>query len=106
MQTTLAAAALFCFTLSTQALTSTGDRDFGSPPPVEGTVKFDLYQDYLMVARGSAGTLKGLNFLIDPGASPSVLDPRLAQKLHLLPSPASIAVVGGSVQAGAAIAPN
>jgi predicted aspartyl protease len=106
MQPTLAAAALFCFALSTQALTSTGDRDFGSPPTVEGTVKFDLYQDYLMVARGSADTLKGLTFLIDTGASPSVLDSRLAQKLHLLPSPASIAVVGGSVQAGAAIAPN
>jgi predicted aspartyl protease len=106
MQPTLAAAALFCFALSAQALTSTGDRDFGSPPTVEGTVKFDLYQDYLIVARGSAGSLKGLTFLIDTGASPSVLDPRLAQKLHLLPSPASIAVVGGSVQAGAAIAPN
>jgi predicted aspartyl protease len=73
---------------------------------VEGTVKFDLYHDYLIVATGSAGPLKSLNFLIDTGASPSVLDLRLAQKLHLLQSPASIAVVGGSVQAGTAIAPS
>jgi hypothetical protein len=106
MQPTLAAAALLCFALNTQALTATGDRDFGSPPPMEGTIKFDLYQDYLMVARGSAGPLKGLTFLIDTGASPSVLDLRLAQKLHLQQSPASIAVVGGSVQAGTAIVPS
>jgi predicted aspartyl protease len=106
MQTSFAAAALLCFALNTQALTKTGDRDFGSPPPVEGTVKFDLYQDYLMVARGSAGTLKGLTFLIDTGASPSVLDPRLAEKLHLMQSPAALAVIGGSVQAGTAIVPS
>jgi predicted aspartyl protease len=106
MQPTLAAAALFCFALNTQALTPTGDRDFGSPPPVEGTVKFDLYHGYLIVARGSAGPLKGLTFLIDTGASPSVLDPRLAQKLHLQQSPASIAVVGGSMPAGTAIVPS
>jgi hypothetical protein len=99
MQSSLAAAALLCFALNTQALTTTADRDFGSPPPVEGTIKFDLYQDYLMVARGSAGTLKGLNFLIDTGVSPSVLDPRLQ-------SPGSIEVVGGSVQAGTANVPS
>jgi predicted aspartyl protease len=106
MKPTLAAAALFCFALNMQALTTSGDRDYGSPPPVEGTVKFDLYREYLMVAHGSAGTLKGLTFLIDTGASPSVLDPRLAEKLHLLQSPASIAVVSGSVQAGMAILPS
>ena len=106
MQTTLAVAALLCSTLTAQALTAAGDRDFGSTAPIEGTVKFNLYRDYLMVARGSAGPLNGLNFLIDTGASPSVLDSQLAQKLHLLQSSASIAVIGGSVQAGTAIAPN
>ncbi len=69
-------------------------------------VKFDLYRDYLIVARGSAGPLKGLNFLLDTGASPTVLDRRLAQKLHLEELPASIAVLEGSVQAGQAIVPS
>jgi predicted aspartyl protease len=91
--------------MSTQALALETEPEIAIRQPAEGTVRFDLYQDYLMVARGSAGRLKGLNFLIDTGASPSVLDPRLAQKLHLVSSSASIAVVGGSVQAGAAIAP-
>src|ERR1700742_4519455 len=106
MQSSFSAAALLCFALNTQALTNTGERDFGSPPPVEGTIKFELYQDYLMVVRGSAGTLKGLTFLIDTGASPSVLDLRLAEKLHLMQSAAALAVIGGSVQAGTAIVPS
>src|SRR6202035_1083589 len=62
-------------------------------------VKFDLYRDYLIVGRGSAGPLKGLNFLLDTGASPTVLDRRVAEKLQLDQLPASIAVVGGSVPA-------
>ena len=69
-------------------------------------LRFDLYRDYLIVVRGSAGPLKGLNFLLDTGASPTVLDRRLAQKLHLEESPASIAVLDGSVQAGQATVPS
>jgi predicted aspartyl protease len=80
-------------------------------PPARGygnqrdTVHFDLYRDYLIVVRGSAGPLKGLNFLLDTGASPTVLDRRVAEKLHLDQLPASIAVVGGSVEATQATAP-
>jgi hypothetical protein len=80
-------------------------------PPARGygnqhdTVHFDLYRDYLIVVRGSAGPLKGLNFLLDTGASPTVLDRRVADKLHLDQVPASIAVIGGSVEAAQATAP-
>ena len=80
-------------------------------PPARGygnqhdTVHFDLYRDYLIVIRGSAGQLKGLNFLLDTGASPSVIDRRVAEKLHLDQQSASIAVVGGSVEAAQATAP-
>jgi predicted aspartyl protease len=69
------------------------------------TVHFDLYRDYLIVVRGSAGPLKGLNFLLDTGASPTVIDRHVAEKLHLDQLPASIAVVGGSVEAAQATAP-
>jgi hypothetical protein len=77
-------------------------RGYGNQPD---TVHFDLYRDYLIVVRGSAGPLKGLNFLLDTGASPTVLDRRVAEKLHLDQLPASIAVVGGSVEAAQATAP-
>ncbi len=71
--------------------------------PTEGTLGFDLYRGYLIVARGSAGPVKGLNFLLDTGANPTILDTRLADKLHLERSPARISVVGGSVAADRAV---
>jgi predicted aspartyl protease len=46
-------------------------------------VPFKLYRGYAIVVRGSIGNVKNLNFLIDTGAVPSVLDRRIAQKLHL-----------------------
>jgi hypothetical protein len=70
------------------------------------TVSFDLYRDYLIVARGSAGSLKGLNFMLDTGANPSVIDRRVAQKLHLQELAASIAVIGGNVQGGQSVIPS
>jgi len=44
---------------------------------------FKLYRDYTIVARGSIGGLKHLNFIIDTGAVPSVLDLKVARKLGL-----------------------
>ncbi|HEV2273717.1 MAG TPA: aspartyl protease family protein, partial [Acidobacteriaceae bacterium] len=69
-------------------------------------VRVDLYRGYLIVARGSIGPLKGLHFLLDTGATPTVLDPRLAQKLHLEQQPAGIAVLGGRVQGARSMAPS
>jgi predicted aspartyl protease len=73
---------------------------------VKATVGFNLYHDYLIVAQGSAGPLKNLNFLVDTGANPSILDRRLAQRLRLDELPDSIVFVNGSVPAGQAIVPN
>jgi hypothetical protein len=66
------------------------------------SINFELYNDYLIVVRGSAGRLKGLNFLLDTGTSPTILNPRLAERLHLDPTPAVIAVLNGNVQGGIA----
>ena len=46
-------------------------------------VPFKLYRGYVIVVRGSIGGLKNLNFLVDTGAVPSVVDARIARKLHL-----------------------
>jgi predicted aspartyl protease len=97
--------ALLSLALTGQSL-AMGNQEIGPRLPMEGTISFDLYRGYLMVARGSAGTVKGLTFLLDTGASSSVLDPHLADKLHLQRVPASIAVLGGSVAAEGSIAPS
>jgi predicted aspartyl protease len=77
-----------------------------SQEALKSTVSFTLYHDYLIVAQGSAGSLKGLNFLVDTGATPSVLDRRLAQRLGLDELPGSIVFINGRVPAGQAIVPN
>ena len=75
-----------------------GYADNGIENGGKSRIDFELYHDYLIVLRGSAGPLKGLNFLFDTGATPSVLDPRVAKKLHLITEPTLISVLGGSVQ--------
>jgi len=44
---------------------------------------FKLYGGYTIVARGSIAGLKHLNFIIDTGAVPSVVDLKVARKLRL-----------------------
>ncbi len=72
----------------------------------ESRLAFELYRGYLIVLRGSAGPLKGLNFLLDTGASPSVLDPRIAKKLHLITEPAPMTVMGGLIASRTATVPS
>ena len=64
-----------------------------------GTIPFDLYQGYFMVAHGSVGPLKNLNFFLDTGTSPTILDSRVAKRLDLnTEQPTIIAVLGGRAQ--------
>jgi predicted aspartyl protease len=82
-----------------------GYGDTESNPPAKSKIKFVLHHDYLIVIQGSVGPLKGLNFLFDTGATPTVLDPRIAEKLHLTTAPIDVAVLKGTVQSRSAIAP-
>jgi len=71
------------------------------------TVPFDLYGGYLIVAHGSAGRLKNLNFLVDTGTSVPIFDSRIAEKLHLSPDgSANIVIVGGRARGANAILPS
>jgi predicted aspartyl protease len=72
----------------------------------EATVRFNLYRGYLILVQGSAGPLRNLNLLLDTGASSTILDQRLAVRLHLVEKPAVIAVVNGRVQARTTIVPS
>jgi predicted aspartyl protease len=72
--------------------------------PVE--IPFKLYREYAIVVRGSIGGLDRLNFLIDTGAVPSVVDRRIAKKLKLSGSNQSISVFSQSVQAQEVVLPD
>jgi len=64
-------------------------RTSGQNPPVAVShvaIPFKLYQDYLIVVQGSLGTFDRMNFLVDTGASPTKVDPRIAEGLGLTAS--------------------
>jgi hypothetical protein len=46
-------------------------------------IPFQTYRDYLIVVQGSLGDTRRLNFIIDTGTYPSVVDSRIAQKLQM-----------------------
>lgn len=46
-------------------------------------IPFELHNGYLIVVKGSIGKLKNLSFVVDTGSYRSVLDERIARKLHL-----------------------
>lgn len=46
-------------------------------------ISFELHNGYLIVVKGSIGTLKNLSFVVDTGSYRSILDERIARKLHL-----------------------
>lgn len=71
-----------------------------------GSTRFTLYRDYLIVVKGSAGASNKLNFLVDTGADPSVLDRKLAAKLELQEQAARIAVLNQTVVGGRAVLPH
>ena len=64
-----------------------------------GSIRFDLYQGYFIVVHGSIGGLKNLNFFLDTGTTPSVVDARIAKNIGL-PTEKSIriAVLGGRAE--------
>ena len=76
-------------------------------PPQEDTVlriSFKLQRGFAVVVRGSIGTAKNLNFLIDTGASPSVVDYRVARKLRLAISSGQLSTFTQRVAVDQAIA--
>ena len=61
---------------------------------------------YAIVVRGSIGNVKNLNFLLDTGAVPSVLDQRIALKLHLTGSVERLSVFTKNLDTERVIAPD
>src|SRR5215470_10421907 len=53
-------------------------------PPVPATaVPFELASDFLVVVEGQVGDVGGLRFIVDTGATRSVIDRKVAIRLHL-----------------------
>lgn len=68
-----------------------------------GEIPFELYQHHLIVTSGSIGRLSGLSLLIDTGSIPSVVDGRIARKLHLRAEPSMLVAFGKGVPSQSAV---
>jgi len=68
-------------------------------------VRFELYLGYTIVAKGSMGELLKLNFIIDTGAVPSVLDERVARTLGLKGTLDAVSVFSKDVRTEVIVVP-
>jgi hypothetical protein len=65
-----------------------------------------LYGGYLVIAEGAIGNIRKLNFLVDTGAWPSVVDQKIALDLKLAEQPERVNLWNKSVQAGQVVIPS
>lgn len=73
---------------------------------IETQIPFKLYEDYLIVVKGTLGSLKERNFLIDTGANPSAIDRRAARKLGLSGRPRKLALYGQDIDVEGVVLPH
>ena len=69
-------------------------------------IPFQEYRGYLIVVQGSLGETQRLNFIIDTGTDPSVIDSRIAQKLHMVGEVGRLAVHNQIVEVQQAVLPS
>jgi hypothetical protein len=72
----------------------------------QSKLPFRLHWGYLVIVQGSIGDLHNLNFLIDTGASPSVVDLKISRSLGLAAQPARVTVSGASLPAQLVVLPS
>jgi predicted aspartyl protease len=65
-----------------------------------------LYGGYLVIAEGAIGNVHKLNFLVDTGACPSVVDQKIAHDLKLAEHPERVNLWNKSVQAQQVVIPS
>lgn len=69
-------------------------------------VPFTLHNNFMIVVQGSIGDLDQLNFLVDTGTNPSVVDKRITKKLHVNGYKTKLPVVSGEVATSEVLVPN
>jgi hypothetical protein len=69
-------------------------------------VPIRVYLDYLVVVEGSIGNIDSLNLLVDTGASPSVIDRKIARRLKLTEQPDRVNLWSKSFQTGRVVLPS
>ncbi|MGO8816572.1 MAG: aspartyl protease family protein [Terriglobia bacterium] len=71
----------------------------------ESSLPFVSHKGFSIVVHGSIGGIQGLNFIIDTGAVPSVVDSRLNRRLGLAEQPDRVSVFARTVPAKRVVLP-
>jgi predicted aspartyl protease len=82
-----------------------GKRDAESASQLSVRLPVRLYGGYLVIAEGAIGNTHKLNFLVDTGACPSVVDQKIAHDLKLAEQPERVNLWNKSVQARQVVLP-
>jgi hypothetical protein len=77
-----------------------------TPSQAPTKVSFQLYWGYLVIVEGSIGNVQKLNFLVDSGAYPSIIDQKIAHALGLVEQPGRVNLSNKSVQTGLVVLPS
>ena len=77
-----------------------------SPATLSPMLPFHLSWAYLVIVQGSIGNLQKLNFLVDTGASPSVIDQKIARHLGLAEQAARVNASKRTLQTGLVVLPS
>ncbi len=77
-----------------------------TPSQASTKVSFRLHWGYLVIVEGSIGDVRNLNFLVDTGSYPSVIDQKIAHNLGLAEQPARVNISIKSVQTGLVVLPS
>jgi len=99
---TLLASLPFC-----QASPSWGEADRNEEQPNANPIEipFRLYNDNLIVVKGSIGRIKKVNFILDTGTSPTIIAESIAAQLKLRGQTESLATLNGTIQAESLVVP-
>jgi predicted aspartyl protease len=73
---------------------------------VPTNLPFHLCRGYLVIVEGSIGDVQKLNFLVDTGAYPSVVDQKITHNLRLAEQPARVTLSNQSVQTRLVLLPS
>lgn len=68
-------------------------------------ISVQIYRDYLIVVQGSLGNDHGLNFILDTGTNPSIVDSKIAQELHMIGMAGRLAVHDQNVEVEQSVSP-
>jgi hypothetical protein len=55
-------------------------------------IPIEIYRDYVTVVQGALGDNHGLNFILDTGTNPSIVDSKIAKELHMVEMVGRLAV--------------